>query len=106
MSQAIFIYITVPSESEAQKIAEAVVADRLAACANIVPGMKSIYHWEGKLERGNEVILIFKTRAELFQAVEERVRELHSFATPCVVSLPLSNVSDGFMQWILAETKP
>jgi periplasmic divalent cation tolerance protein len=104
--QAIFIYITVPSESEAQKIAEAVVAERLAACANIVPGMKSIYHWEGKIEQGNETILIFKTRAELFQAVEERVKELHSYSTPCIVSLPLTNVSDGFMQWILAETKP
>ena len=104
--QALFIYITVPSESEAQKIAEAVVADRLAACANIVPGMKSIYHWEGKIEQGNETILIFKTRAELFQAVEERVKELHSYSTPCIVSLPLTNVSDGFMQWILAETKP
>jgi periplasmic divalent cation tolerance protein len=104
--QAIFIYITVPSETEAQKIAEAVVADRLAACANIVPGMKSIYHWEGKLEQGNETVLILKTRAELFQAVEERVRELHSYSTPCIVSLPLTNVSDGFMQWILAETKP
>jgi periplasmic divalent cation tolerance protein len=104
--QAIFIYITTSSEAEARKIAEAVVADRLAACANIVPGMKSIYHWQGKLEQGSETILIFKTRAGLFQAVEARVKELHSYSTPCIVSLPLTNVSDGFMQWILAETKP
>ena len=103
---AIFIYITVPSETEAQKIAEAVVAERLAACANIVPGMKSVYHWQGKIEQGNEIILIFKTRAGLFPAVEARVRELHSYSTPCIVSLPLTDVSDGFMQWILAETKP
>ena len=106
MNPVIFIYVTVPSEAEAQKIAQAVVADRLAACANIIPGMKSLYHWEGKIEQGNEVIIIFKTRAELFQAVEARVKELHSYSAPCIVSLPLTNVSSGFMQWILAETKP
>jgi periplasmic divalent cation tolerance protein len=83
-----------------------VVADRLAACANIVPGMKSIYHWEGKLEQGEEVIVILKTRAELFPAVEMRVRELHSYSTPCIVSLPLTNVSEGYLKWIIAETKP
>jgi periplasmic divalent cation tolerance protein len=104
--QAIFIYITVPTEAEAQKIAEAVVADRLAACANIIPGMKSIYHWEGKLEQGSEAVLIFKTRAELFQAVETRVKELHSYETPCIVSLPLTDVSADYMQWIISETKP
>jgi periplasmic divalent cation tolerance protein len=104
--QAIFIYITTPSESEARKIAEAVVADRLAACANIVPGMKSIYHWQGKIEQGNETVLILKTRAELFQAVETRVKELHSYSAPCIVSLPLTDVSEGYLQWIIAETKP
>lgn len=103
---AIFIYVTVPSEAEAQKIAEAVVVDRLAACANIIPGMKSVYHWQGKIEQANETVLIFKTRDTLFDAVEARVKELHSYDTPCIVSLPLTDVNDGFMQWIFAETKP
>lgn len=102
---AIFIYVTVLSEAEAQKIAEAVVASRLAACANILPGMKSVYRWEGKIEQGSEAVIIFKTRAALFSAVEARVRELHSYETPCIAALPLTEVSAPFMQWILAETK-
>ena len=86
----ILIYITTSSETEANKIAEAVVGERLTACANIIPGMTSVYHWEGKLARESEVVLILKTRAELFSAVEARVKALHSYQNPCIVALPLS----------------
>ena len=103
---AIFVYITAPSESEARRIAEVVVADRLAACANILPGMKSVYHWEGKIEQGNEVIVLLKTRAALFQAVEARVKELHSYDTPCIVALPVTAAHQPYLDWILAEAKP
>ncbi|MBI3441654.1 MAG: divalent-cation tolerance protein CutA [Proteobacteria bacterium] len=103
--EVIFIYVTVPTESEAMRLAEAVVADRLAACANIISGTKSVYHWEGKLEQGHETVVIFKTRASLFPEVEARVKQLHSYEVPCIVALPLTDVSDGFMQWIYTETK-
>lgn len=103
---AIFIYVTTPSEVEARKIADAVVTDRLAACANIIPGMKSIYHWEGKIEEAMETVVIFKTRATLFQAVEARVKELHKYAAPCIVALPLTASSQPYLDWIMAETKP
>lgn len=103
---AIFIYVTAPSEVEAKNIADAVVADRLAACANIIPGMRSVYHWKGKIEEAQETIVIFKTRATLFQAVEARVKELHKYAQPCIVALPLVAGHQPYMDWILAETKP
>ncbi len=103
---AIFIYVTVPTELEAKKIADAIVTDRLAACANMIPGMHSIYHWKGKIEEAQETVLIFKTRATLFQAVEARVKELHSYPTPCIAAFAMENVEKGYLDWLMAETKP
>jgi periplasmic divalent cation tolerance protein len=103
---AIFIYVTAPSPAEAKAIADAVVKDRLAACANIIPGMRSIYHWEGKIEEADETVVIFKTRATLFPAVEARVKELHKYSAPCIVALPLEAGSQPYLDWIMAETKP
>lgn len=102
----IFIYVTTSSIAEARKIAQAVVADRLAACANIIPGMMSIYHWKGKIEEGNETVLILKTRAGLFSAVEERVKSLHGNEIPCIVALPVEAGHAPWLDWILAEIKP
>ena len=103
---AIFVYITVSSEDEAKNIAQTVVKDRLAACANIISGMKSIYHWEGKVEEGEEAVLILKTRAELFPALSAKVKELHSYDTPCIAAFPASDIDAGFLKWVLEETKP
>lgn len=103
---AIFVYVTVPTEIEAKAIADAVVADRLAACANIVPGMRSVYHWKGKIEEGIETIVLFKTRATLFQALEARVKELHKYATPCIVAYPIVAAHQPYVDWIMEETKP
>lgn len=103
---AIFIYVTAPSAKEAKKIADAVVADRLAACANILPGMHSVYHWQGKIEEADETVIIFKTRATLFQAVEARVKELHKYSSPCIVALPVEAGHQPYLDWIMAETKP
>lgn len=103
---AIFIYVTVPTEEAATMMARAVVEDRLAACANILPGMRSIYHWQGDIQQAREVVLIFKTRSSLFQAVETRVKELHPYTTPCIVALPVEQGHPGYLDWILAETKP
>jgi periplasmic divalent cation tolerance protein len=103
---AIFIYVTAPSKAEAKKLADAVVTDRLAACANIIPGMHSVYHWEGKIEEAEETVVIFKTRETLFQAVEARVKELHSYSAPCIVALPIESGSKPYLDWIMAETKP
>jgi periplasmic divalent cation tolerance protein len=103
---AIFVYVTVPSAADAKKIAEAVIQDRLAACANILPGMHSIYHWEGKIEQAEECVVLFKTRATLFQALEACVKEMHKYTNPCVVALPVTQGSAPYLEWLMAETKP
>jgi periplasmic divalent cation tolerance protein len=103
---AILIYVTAPSPVEAKALADAVVTDRLAACANIIPGMRSVYHWKGKIEEAEETVIIFKTRATLFQAVEARVKELHKYSAPCIIALPLEAASQPYLDWIMAETKP
>jgi len=102
--KAIFVYMTAASETEAQRIAEAVVTERLAACANILPGMTSVYRWEGKIQKEKEVVVIFKTREELFPSLEARIKELHSYDTPCIVALPVTAASKDYLQWIFGET--
>lgn len=104
--KAVFAYITTSSADEARRIANTVVADRLTACANIIPGMSSIYHWEGKIIESSETIVIFKTRDELFPALKNRIRELHSYKTPCIAALSVEDMNAPFLQWILDETKP
>lgn len=103
---AIMAYVTVPHKAEAEKIAAAVVTDRLAACANILSGMQSIYHWQGKIETAEEVVLIFKTRDTLFAPLAAKVKELHSYETPCIIALPVTAADQDYLDWILAETKP
>jgi len=103
---AVMVYVTVPHKAEAEKIAAAVVADRLAACANILPGMQSMCHWQGKIETAEEAVLVFKTRAALFASLRDKVKELHSYETPCIVALPIAAADQDYLDWINAETKP
>ncbi len=103
--QAILVYATVPNIEEAQKIADALVSEHLAACANIFPPIKSLYRWEGKIEQSEEIVVIFKTRAALFSEIEERIKLLHSYSMPCILAIPLASVSEPFLQWLQTETK-
>ena len=100
----LFVYVTAPSDALAQKIASTVVSERLAACANIIPGMKSVYQWQGKIEQREEVVLILKTQEKLFPALEARVKALHNDETPCIVALPITAGNADFLQWIETET--
>jgi periplasmic divalent cation tolerance protein len=103
----VLLYCTSASVAEAEAIAEKVVAARLAACANIIPGMRSVYWWQGKLEKGEEAVLILKTRADLVAAATAAVKAAHSYSVPCV--LPLSVGEGGnpdYTAWLLAETAP
>ncbi|MDG5814941.1 divalent-cation tolerance protein CutA [Chitinispirillales bacterium ANBcel5] len=101
----IFVYITAQDKQEAKEIASTLINERLAACANIIDGMSSVYRWEDKIVEDSEVILIAKTRNELFNDVAQRVRQLHSYSTPCIVALPLVEGSSDFLNWISEETK-
>jgi periplasmic divalent cation tolerance protein len=104
MERAVFVYTTWPSTVEAERAGLVLVERRLAACVNILPGMVSLYRWEGKIERGEEAVMIVKTRASHAAAVEQAVKELHSYTTPAIAVLPLESVEEGYLRWILAET--
>ena len=105
MERAVFVYTTYPSVVEAEQAGRAIVERRLAACVNILPGMVSHYWWEGKVERGEEVVMIIKTRASLAQNVERAVKEMHSFTTPVILVIPVESVEKTYLNWLMAETE-
>ncbi|UEM20122.1 divalent-cation tolerance protein CutA [Skermanella mucosa] len=100
----IFVYITAPTLDEAHRIGRALVENRLAACANLLPGMTSIYRWQGKVEQAGEVVVIAKTTAGLFDRLAARVKEIHSYECPCIVALPLTRGHAPYLDWITAES--
>jgi len=106
MERAVFVYTTYPSLVEAEKAGRAIVERRLAACVNILPGMISHYWWQGTLERGEEVVMIIKTRASLAEGVRQAVKDLHSYTTPAILVLPIESVDQAYLAWIMAETEP
>lgn len=105
MDRAVFVYTTFPSLVEAEAAARVIVGQRLAACANILPGMISHYSWEGEMQRGEEVAMILKTRASLTDSVRLAVREHHSYETPAIAVIALESVDADFFGWILAQTR-
>ena len=104
MERAVFVYTTYPSTVEAEKAGAAIVGQRLAACVNILPGMVSHFWWESKVERGEEAVMIFKTRASLASRVSEAVKASHPYTTPAILVLPLESVEQTYLSWLLAET--
>ena len=105
MERAVFVYTTYPSIVEAEQAGRALVERRLCACVNILPGMISIYWWQGKIDRGDEVVMIIKTRASLAEPVCATVKQMHSYSTPAILVLPVENVDADYHAWIVAETQ-
>lgn len=98
------VYMTAGSEREASRIAETLVRERLAACVNLIEHMTSIYRWEDKIMRDEEVVMIAKTRRDLMEALTDRVKALHSYDVPCVVCVPIEAGNSEFLKWIKDET--
>jgi periplasmic divalent cation tolerance protein len=92
--------MTASSHEEAEKIAEALVADGLAACVNIIDGCKSVYRWKGETCRDAEVLMLAKTHRDRFEDVEKRVSELHSYDVPEIIALDLGTASDGYHRFL------
>jgi len=105
MEEIIEVQVNCASEAEAERIAEAVVGERLAACANIHAPIRSLYHWQGGVERAGEVPLVLKTRAALFDALAARIAALHSYEVPGIIALPVGAVNTAYRDWLLAETR-
>jgi len=105
MERAVFVYTTYPSIVEAEKAGRALIERKLAACVNILPGMISLYRWEGAIERGEEAVMIIKTRAPLAEPVRAAVKEMHAYTTPAILVIPLESVDASYLDWMLAETE-
>ncbi len=102
----LLVYVTAPDKAVADRIARTVVEERLAACANLLEGMHSVYRWQGSIEEAREVACLFKTTADRREDLFARVRELHPYEVPCIVALPIYAGSASFLEWLTAETRP
>ncbi|MEE9369087.1 MAG: divalent-cation tolerance protein CutA [Pontiella sp.] len=102
--KSFFIYVTAQDDAEAKRIARAVVEERLAACANVLGSIQSVYWWDGKVCEDNEVALVLKTSDLRKSELIERIKELHSYDIPCITCLPIVDGNSDFLKWISTET--
>jgi len=105
MSDPIVVLVTCGSEEEALKIANALVEAHLAACVNLVAPIRSIYRWEGKIWDEKEWLLVIKTQKDRFEELEKKVKTLHSYSVPEIISLPITEGSSAYLKWIRENTK-
>ena len=105
MAEFVVLFVTCGSEEEALKVAHALVEERLAACANLVSPIRSIYRWGGKVWDEKEWLLIIKTQRSRFEKLEKRVRSLHSYTTPEIIALPIVEGSSPYLRWIEEMTE-
>ena len=101
-----FVYMTAGSLEEAQRIGEALVREKLAACVNIIDGMQSLYVWEDALQKDREVVMIAKTTRDRVAELITMVKALHSYDCPCIVTFAIDGGNPDFLRWIGAEVHP
>ena len=101
---AFFVYVTAKDDAEASRIARTVVEERLAACANLLGAIQSVYWWDGKVCEEHEVALVLKTSNARKTELIARIKELHSYDTPCITCLPIADGNPDFLEWLAAET--
>jgi periplasmic divalent cation tolerance protein len=104
MTDALVVLVTAPGAAEAAALARALVEERLAACGNVVPGLRSIYRWEGKVQEDTEALLVLKTTRARFEALRERILALHPYQVPEVLALPVEAGSAPYLAWIAGAT--
>ena len=104
MIRVALVYITASDSGQALALGRTLVTEQLAACANVLQGMTSVYRWQGELTEASEAVLMIKTRQELVERVIARVRELHTYDCPCVVSWPITAGNPEYLAWIGRET--
>lgn len=99
------VYITCPDPDVANELARGAVQSRLAACANIIPGMISIYEWNSMLKTDLETILMLKTRSNMFELLTSWVVEHHPYTVPCVLQIPILDGNDTYLKWLTEQTR-
>ena len=100
MTGSAVVLVSASNQNEAEKIARELVHTKLAACVSIIPNMRCIGTWEGKVEDSEEYLLIIKTRAELFDQVKQSIQSLHSYKIPEIISLPITHALEDYVRWI------
>ena len=105
MTDALIVFCTCSSQSEASQLAHSIVSGGAAACVNIVPAIESIYRWEGKIETSQEVLLLIKTTRERFPALRDQIVALHSYDTPEIVAVPVLDGLAEYLAWLGAAVK-
>ncbi|MGE3771859.1 MAG: divalent-cation tolerance protein CutA [Gammaproteobacteria bacterium] len=100
MSDALVCYCTCPDEAVARRLAEGLVAAQLAACVNIVPGLTSVYRWQGEIQTGAEVLLLIKTDVAHYPALEEQLKREHPYELPELIAVPLATGSRPYLEWL------
>jgi len=103
MSDLIVVLVTASSQEEANEIATDLVGAMLAACVNVIPGVTSVYRWEGKLQHSQEWLLVIKSRRDVLDALVQRVQAVHSYDLPEIIALPLTGGSDAYLRWLDQE---
>lgn len=94
------IFCTCPDGQSAKKLATLLVEKCHAACVNMIPGLTSVYRWQGKIETDSEYLLLIKSRADHYLAVEQMIRKQHPYELPEIIAVPIDNGSDGYLRWI------
>ena len=105
MSKSYLVLSTIDTHQEAERIAQHLVEERLAACVNIVPKITSIYRWKGALERATEHLMIMKTAEDRLSSLTHRIKELHPYEVPEVIALSIEDGDLTYLEWILSETR-
>jgi periplasmic divalent cation tolerance protein len=100
------VLVTAPEPDTAARLARTLVEERLAACVNLVPQVRSIYRWQDQVEDGSETLMVIKTRAERCEALASRVGELHPYDVPEVVELSVAGGSEEYFKWVREESAP
>ena len=101
MNQFRLVFCTFPDAASARQIGTALIEKQLAACVNLIPGVESIYRWQGKVENSAEVLAIFKTSAEVFPAFEQELAEFHPYDVPEIIALEPAAVAENYANWLL-----
>jgi periplasmic divalent cation tolerance protein len=100
MNDAIVVFMTASSADEARRIAQQLVESCLAACVQVLPEIESTYRWNGEIQREKELLILAKTTADNFAALEKSVRAIHSYATPEIVAVPIAEISEPYRAWL------
>jgi periplasmic divalent cation tolerance protein len=99
-AEAIVVFMTAANREEAARLADMLVGSHLAACVQILPEIESVYRWQGKIERQEEVLLLAKSTSDKFGELDREVRALHSYETPEIVAVSLTDVSEPYLKWL------